>query len=157
DSRWMTFAHDLENRHTTIALYDTKEGKKHVVTSGYYDDDEPVFDPDGKYLFYRSGRDFTPVYSDLDNTWIYPNTAQLVAVALRKDVASPLAPRNDEEGEKKDKDKDKNKDKKDDAKKDEPKLDDKKDDSKKDESKDEDKKDKKSDEKDEKKDEKPPK
>ncbi len=161
DSRWIAFAHDLENRHTAIALYDTKEGKKHVVSSGYYDDDEPVFDPDGKYLFYRSGRDFTPLYSDLDNTWIYPNTSQLVAVTLRKDVASPLAPRNDDEGEKekKDKEKDKDKEKKNDKdhKKDDPQLDDKKDDSKKDESKDEDKKDKKSDEKDEKKDEKPPK
>ena len=155
----------------TIALYDTKEGKKHVVTSGYYDDDDPAFDPEGKYLFYSSGRELSPLYSDMDNTWVYPNSYQLVAVTLRKDVASPLSPRNDDEGEKdkKDKDKEKDKDKKKDQdekkkndkerKKDEPQLDDKKDDSKKedkkDESKDEDKKDK--DEKDEKKDDKPPK
>ena len=110
DSRWIAFAHDLENRHTAIALYDTKDGKKHVVTSGYYDDDDPVFDPDGKYLFYRSGRDFTPLYSDLDNTWIYPNSSQLVAVTMRKDVASPLAPRNDDEGEKEKKDGNRNSD-----------------------------------------------
>jgi tricorn protease len=158
DSRWITYPHDLENQHTAIALYDTKEDKQHLVTSGYYDDEEPVFDRDGKYLFYRSGREFSPVYSDLDNTWIYPNSYQLVAVPLRKDVASPMAPRNDDETdkdkEKKDKEKDSAKEKKKpddpDRKKDEPRLDDQKD---KDETKDKDKaesKDKKSDEKDEK-------
>jgi tricorn protease len=114
DSRWLAYAHDLENRHSAIAIYDCTEDKRHLVTSGYYDNGDPVFDPDGKYLFYQTGREFTPVYSDLDNTWIYPNTAQIVAVALRKDVPSPLAPRNDDEidKEKKDKDKDKEKDKK---------------------------------------------
>jgi tricorn protease len=160
DSRWLAFPQDLENRHTAIALYDTKEEKAHVVTSGYYDDDRPVFDADGKYLFYASGREFSPVYGDQDDTWIYPNSYQLVAVSLRKDVASPLAPRNDDEGEKKDKEKAKEKDaKKPDAqnhKKDEPKVDEKKD--KKEEAKSEDAdKDKKADDKEEKKEEKPPK
>lgn len=100
DSRWLAFPRDLENQHTAIALYDTREAALHTVTSGYYDDDSPVFDPGGKYLFYRSGRDFTPVYSDLDATWVYPNTYQLMAVPLRKEVPSPLAARNDDEGEK---------------------------------------------------------
>src|SRR5207245_431276 len=147
DSRWLAFAHDLENQHTAIALYDTKDAGKHVVTTGYYDDDDPVFDPEGKYLFYRSGRDFSPVYSDMDNTLVYPNSYQLVAVTWRKDVGSPLAPRNDDEGEKdkKEKDKDKNKDKEkkkeEKPKKDEPQLDEKKDEAKKEEAKDEEKKD----------------
>ncbi len=163
DSRWIAFEQDQENRHTAIALYDTKEGSLHQVTSGYYDDDSPVFDPDGKYLYFRSGRNFAPVYSDLDGTWIYPNTFQLVAVALRKDVVSPLAPRNDDEGEKKDKEKDKQKDKdkapgEQDRKKDQPQLDEKKD--KADDAKAEeksDKKDKDPEEKEAKKEEKPPK
>ncbi|HEY5912733.1 MAG TPA: PDZ domain-containing protein [Verrucomicrobiae bacterium] len=128
DSRWIAYAQDLENRHGAIALYDTKVGEKHVVTSGYYDDDSPIFDPDGKYLFYRSGREFSPVYSDLDSTWIYPNTLELVAVPLRKDVASPLAPRNDDEGDKDKKDKETRKPDDQDRKKDEPQVGAKKDD-----------------------------
>jgi tricorn protease len=116
DSRWIAYPHDLENQHTAIALYDTKEGQQHVVTSGYYNDDAPVFDPDGKYLFYRSSRTFTPLYSDLDSTWIYPNTSQLMAATLRKDLPSPVAPRNDEESDKKDDKKDKDHDKTADAK-----------------------------------------
>jgi tricorn protease len=168
DSRWLAYDQDLENRHSAIALYDTKEHQNHVVTSGYYDDDMPVFDPDGKYLFYRSGRDMAPVYSDLDETWIYANTHQLMAVSLRKDVPSLLAPRNDDEGDKDKKDKkekdkenkDKEKKKSDDQpkKKDEPQLDEKKEDkdqAKADEK--QEKKDKTGDDKDEAKEEKPPK
>jgi tricorn protease len=130
DSRWITYAGDMENRNSALVLYDCKEGKRHEVTSGFYNDDLPVFDPDGKYLFFTTGRDFGPNYSDLDNTWIYANSTRLAAVPLRKDVASPLAPRNDEEV---DKDKDKKKD-------DEKKSDEKKDDEKKSEKPDADKK-----------------
>lgn len=173
DSRWITYPQDLDNQHTAIAIYDTKENRQHLVTSGYYNDKEPVFDPDGKYLYYITGREFSPIYSDLDNTWIYPNTSQLAAVPLRKDVASPLAPRNDDEG---DKDKEKKaEDKKSDdkksadkkkpdnaaPKKDDPKAADDKDDGKKDDAKPGDAADKdaneKADSKTEKKDEKPPK
>jgi tricorn protease len=115
DSRWLTYAKDLESRNSAIALYDFKEKKLTQATSGFYDDNQPVFDPDGKYLYYRTGRSFEPVYSDLDNTWVYPNSSQLVAVPLRKEVPSPLAPRNDEETDK-DKDKDKKQEKKDEKK-----------------------------------------
>lgn len=165
DSRWLAFEKDLENQNTAIALYDTKEGKLHQVTSGFYNDEAPVFDPDGKYLYYRSGREFSPIYSDLDNTWIYPNTFNLVLVPLRKDVLSPLSPRNDDEPgkekkmdkEKKDKDKPEDPEKK----KDQPELGDTKATEKKDETKTEENKEEKKDgekaEEKKSKDEKPPK
>ena len=69
-----------------IFLYDTKAGKLQQATSGYLNDTQPVFDPEGKYLFYASDRSFEPVYGNFDNSWTYPNPTQIVAVALRKDV-----------------------------------------------------------------------
>jgi len=57
----------------------------------------PCSIPTAKYLFFRTGRNlFAPSYSELDSTWIYANSSVLAAVPLRKDVLSPLAPRNDE-------------------------------------------------------------
>ena len=56
-----------------------------------------MFDRAGDYLFFYSTRNFRPEFSDLDFSWIYPNTTRIVAVALRSDVPSPLAPKNDEE------------------------------------------------------------
>ena len=117
DSRWLAYPGDLENDHTAIVIYDTKDAQRHQVTSGFYVDSQPVFDPAGKYLFFCSGRTFDPVYSDLDHTWIYPNTHNLMAIPLRVDVPSPLAPRNDEESEAKKEDPKKDDVKKDEAKK----------------------------------------
>lgn len=97
DSRWIAYSKDQENRQGAIILYDTAEGKAHQVTSGFHDDDLPVFDPEGRYLYYRSRRTFDPIYGELDNTWVYANGQELIAVPLRRDVASLLGPRNDEE------------------------------------------------------------
>ena len=88
DSRWLTYARGLETGTQAIFLFDTNEGRSHQVTSGYYRDSDPVFDPDGRYLYYFSGRTFHPIYSDIDATWVYPNTTNIVAVSLRRDVPS---------------------------------------------------------------------
>ncbi len=133
DSRWLAYAGDQDNRNSAIVLYDLKNDKRHQVTTGFYNDEEPVFDPDGKYLYLRTGRSFSPSYSELDNSFIYANTTQLAAVPLRKDVASPLAPRNDEEPDK-DKDKKKDEEKKPDDKKADEKKDSKPEDNKSDSS-----------------------
>lgn len=103
DSRWLAYHRDLESGHNAVFLFDARRGERHQVTSGYYDDFRPAFDPDGKHLYFLSNRSFRPAYSDVDNTWIYPNATNVVAVPLRPDVPSPLAPRNDEEGKKEEK------------------------------------------------------
>ena len=95
DSRWLAYERDLDNRSVAICLFDTKEGKSTQVTSGFYADVQPSFDPDGKYLYFLTNRTFAPVYSDVDNTWIYPNSTVIAAAALNEDVLSPLAPKND--------------------------------------------------------------
>lgn len=103
DSRWMAYARTLDNVQNALFVFDTAGGTLHRLTSGAYSDTKPTFDPDGKYLYYLSNRDLEPLYSDLDSTWIYPNTTVLVAGSLRADVPSPVAARNDEEeGEAKD-------------------------------------------------------
>jgi tricorn protease len=123
DSRYIAYAKDLESGSTAIAIFDTKDQKIHQVTSGYYKDSKPVFDPAGKYLYFLTNRSFKPVYGDFEGTWTYPNSTQVAVVTLTKDIPSPLAPKNDSSVVKKD-----------DVKKDDEKKDEKKDD-KKDESK----------------------
>ncbi len=102
DSRWVAYSGDTTAQQSTIVLYDVKAKKANVVTSAFYDDDLPVFDPAGNYLFYRSKRTFQAHYSDFDNTWAYVNSHNIICVPLRKDMPSPLAPKNDEEPFKKD-------------------------------------------------------
>lgn len=121
DSRYFTYGKDQMNRVSAIAVYDTKEGKLHQVTSGFYNDSNPVFDPEGKYLYFLTNRNFNPVYSDFDNTWIYINSTQIAAVTLSKETLSPVAPKNDSLTVKKDEET-KPEDKKSEEKKDEKKV-----------------------------------
>jgi tricorn protease len=97
DSRWLTYARPTATANAAIFLYDTKSAKLAQVTTGYLNDTQPTFDPEGKYLFYASDREFDPVYGSFDNSWTYPNPTKIVAVPLRKDVRSPLATRNESE------------------------------------------------------------
>lgn len=94
DSRWLAFDRDLENNHQAIFIFDYQNKKLTQATSGYYSTLDPVFDLEGKYLFVLTNQFFQPVYSDIDNTFIYPNSTQLAAISLKKTTPSPLAPKN---------------------------------------------------------------
>ena len=124
DSRYLAYGKELDNRASAIAIFDTKDNKGHQVTSGYYSDSKPVFEPSGKYLYFLTNREFKPIYGDFDNAWVYPNSTQIAAVTLTKDLASLLAPKNDSSAVKKDDEKksDIKKDEKKEEKKDEPKI-----------------------------------
>ena len=124
DSRYIAYTKDLESGSTAVAIFDTKDQKVHQITSGYYKDSNPVFDPAGKYLYFLTNRSFKPVYGDFEGTWTYPNSTQVAVVTLTKDTPSPLAPKNDSCVVKKDdvkKDDEKKEEKKED-KKDESKI-----------------------------------
>lgn len=97
DSRWVAYRRPLANRMSAIFLYDTREKRLTQATSGFCDDFAPVFDPEGKYLYYGSCRSLRPSYGT-DDSWIFANADKLVAVPLRRDVRSPLALSSDAEG-----------------------------------------------------------
>ena len=96
DGRWMAYDKAVENGNSAIFIYDNKGGTVKQVTSGFYSDQDPTFDPDGKYLYASSNRTFSPIYSDFDNSWSYPNATGLVLFTLQDTIASPLTPENDD-------------------------------------------------------------
>ncbi len=105
DSRWIAYVKAGDNRLGAIWLYDVEAGERHRVTGGMFNDSWPTFDRKGAFLYFAGNRDFsTPAYADMGNSFIYAGTDILVAVPLRKDVESPLAPKSDEESWGKDKD-----------------------------------------------------
>ena len=97
DGKWLTYPIMSENGLKSVMVYDVKNKKEHKVTADFYNDNSPVFDPGGNYIYFYSDRSFTPVYGDMDDTWIYPNSTGVYALTLRKDTHSPTAPRSDEE------------------------------------------------------------
>ncbi|MBT8221516.1 MAG: PD40 domain-containing protein, partial [Bacteroidia bacterium] len=96
DSKWITFALGAENANSAIFIYDVENKLLQQITSSFYNDVSPVFGAEGKYLFYRTDRNFAPHYSDMgDGTWVYPNATQIAAIALTEDVPSLFTPKND--------------------------------------------------------------
>jgi tricorn protease len=49
-----------------------------------------------KHLFFTTDRSLSPSYSNIDNTWIYPNTTQLATAPLDPATTSLLSAKNDD-------------------------------------------------------------
>ncbi len=95
DSRWIAYYRDQTNRSQQVVIYDTKDHVSRAVTSGYYADGLPSFDPDGKHLYFITSREFDPAYSDFDNSWVYNNSTRIAAVTLQRSTPSLLLAQND--------------------------------------------------------------
>ncbi|MGV3528246.1 MAG: S41 family peptidase [Flavisolibacter sp.] len=95
DSRYFTYNRDLENYQQAVFIYDYANKKLHPVTSGFYSGYSPVFDPEGKYIYLVTSQSFQPIYSSIDNSFIYANSGKIAAIALQKTTPSLLAPKND--------------------------------------------------------------
>lgn len=98
DSRWLVYArNDDRSQQGVLWFYNVETGEKRSVTSGMFNDVQPVFDRKGDYLYFISNRNFRPTYEDFGTTWIYTGSEMLMAAPLRKDVKYPYAPKVDEE------------------------------------------------------------
>lgn len=119
DSGWLAYGRNDEGTNNgCIWLYETKSGQKTRVTAPMFNSVLPTFDRKGDVLYFRSNRAVnSPVYSDMDTSFVYTGTQQLYMVPLRDDVKNPFAVRCDEEelkaDEKKEDEKDEKKDQKD--------------------------------------------
>ena len=96
DNNWIAYSKAVANLNTAIYAYSLTDKKLFQLTSGFYNDVDPNFDPGGKYLFFQTDRKLQPLYSSLDNTWIYPNTTQIAYASLDPSTKSLLVARNDE-------------------------------------------------------------
>ncbi|MEM6366235.1 MAG: hypothetical protein AAF745_17530, partial [Planctomycetota bacterium] len=99
DSRWLAYDRSLddESRKSAIFLFDLQNQTSHRFTSGYFNDAEPAFSPDGKYLYFQSDRHFTsPQYDSMGTTFIYQKTTGIYAIRLHDDVDMPMQPKIDE-------------------------------------------------------------
>jgi tricorn protease len=123
DSQWLTYSKTLKSHMAAIYVYSLADAKAIQVTDGMSDAENPVFDKNGKYLYFTASTNSGPAMQpDIENS-SRPVNASVYLAVLAKIEASPLAPESDDE--KKQDDAKKDDAKKDDAKKDDAKKDDK--------------------------------
>lgn len=96
DSKWVAYVKPEQNRLARIFLYSLDQKKIFPVTDELSNSYAPVFDPEGKYLYFLSDRDFKPTFGPFELNWTYLNMTRPYAVTLQANEASPFAPQSDE-------------------------------------------------------------
>jgi tricorn protease len=97
DSRWIAYSKSGSNLSNSIYLYSMEQKKAFHITNGFYNDQNPVFDPDGKYLYFLSARFYYPSSGAFNQRFNYYDTDGVFALTLKADEPSPFAPQSDEE------------------------------------------------------------
>ncbi len=98
DSRWITYSKPTKSWYSAVMIYSLEGNKTTQVTDGMSDAQHPVFDRNGKYLYFTASTDIGPAVFGFDMS-SYPHrpTRNVYVTVLRKDLPSPLAPESDEE------------------------------------------------------------
>lgn len=110
---WVAYSASLTRRATAIKLYNTKSGKITQATKPILRDIEPSFDPEGKYLYFISYRDFDPVWDAMHFEMGFPRGSRPYLLTLQKDLTSPFLQKPSDLIEKEDKGEEKEDQKKD--------------------------------------------
>jgi tricorn protease len=97
DSKWLAYSTRLSNYLGAIHVYSLSSGKTTQITDGMSDAKDPVFDRDGKYLYFTASTDSGPSLQPDVGSFSRPVTRSIYLTVLAKDLASPFAPESDEE------------------------------------------------------------
>src|SRR5207249_6664077 len=92
DGRWVAYSCALSQHTSAIRIGEVKTGKVYQVTQPVLQDVSPSFDPDGKFLYFLSYREFDPVYDNLHFDLGFPRGVKPYLVTLQKDAPSPFVP-----------------------------------------------------------------
>jgi tricorn protease len=98
DSKWLTYAKFLENHMRNIFVYSLETAKESQITDGTSDARYPVFDKNGKSLYFAASTDLGLSIGWLDlSSYQHPVSRSIYAVVLKKGDPSPVEPQSDEE------------------------------------------------------------
>jgi tricorn protease len=103
DSKWIAYTRDTTQYMDTLQLYSIDQKKSFIVGDEMADVGDPVFDPNGKYLYFDASTNAGPT-EDWFSMWNNSarSTNSMYIAVLAKGVPSPIAKQSDEEGKKSD-------------------------------------------------------
>ncbi len=92
DGRWAAFSFATSLYSAGIRLWNRETGEVHAVTEPVLRDIEPVFDPEGRYLYFIGLRELNPVYDNLQFDIGFPRGMRPYLVTLQAEHSSPFTP-----------------------------------------------------------------
>ncbi len=96
DSKWLTYDKNLESGYSVVYLYSLAEHKITAVTSTLNNSYAPAFDPDKRYLYFLSDRDFNEVVGTVDFEFANPKMTRVYVTTLTAAEPSPFPALSDE-------------------------------------------------------------
>ncbi len=97
DSKWIAYSDAFsKNNFAVLYIYSLANGKSHQITDEFYNSGEPVFSPEGKYLFFTSNRDFKPTLGNFELSYTYNYMTEIFGITLQDTLQSPFKFESDE-------------------------------------------------------------
>jgi tricorn protease len=90
DGKWICYSFVQSNRNSQIFLYNLEQGKRYAVTDDFYDNLNPCFDANGKYLYYLSSRNFNIVMDFYEDNHVITTPQHVMVVQLRDGEKPPF-------------------------------------------------------------------
>jgi len=97
DSKWIAYSKVLQSSLSAIFLYSLADGKTTQITDGMSDAVYPVFDREGKYLYFTASTNSGESLGLDIHAIGKESTSSIYLAVLDKTLPSPFAPKSDEE------------------------------------------------------------
>jgi tricorn protease len=92
DGRWIVYGFDATQQTSAIKLFSLDNHTTHYLTTPRFRDFSPSFDPEGKFVYFLSYREFNPVYDSIYFDLGFPRGMRPFLISLKKDTPSPFVP-----------------------------------------------------------------
>jgi tricorn protease len=98
DSRWLAYAKSFPNQFRRVVVWSLADGQRHVLTDALASAADPVWDRNGKWLWFLASTDLglQSGWADLGSL-TRTSTSGVYVALLRADEPTPFTPESDEE------------------------------------------------------------
>jgi tricorn protease len=97
DSRWLAYSKTNATRMQSIWAWSMASGKTTQLTSDQANEFSPAFDPQGRYLYFLSNRDYSGLtFSAYEFNYLYANATRIYAATLAAGGPALNRPKSDE-------------------------------------------------------------
>jgi tricorn protease len=90
DGEWVAYSCAVTQYTLSIKLCKVADGSTHCLTPPRFRDISPSFDPEGKFIYFLSVREFNPVYDKVYFDLSFPKAVRPFLISLQAETPSPF-------------------------------------------------------------------
>ncbi len=90
DGKWFTYSVSITRQKMALKLYQAKGKKVSQISTPILIDESPIFDPEGKYIYFLSHRNFDPVHDAMHFEQSFLYAIKIMAIPLEKATSTPF-------------------------------------------------------------------